>query len=159
MNISKSVIVVVCLFFVWVIMGLNRLAVVKNNELIQAQILTIVSPVKVQMLSFVYNKQSYKYLLLDNKIFKDISDQSDIQTEMYFSASNKQSKKNVIIIIKHNNPQNYIILNFTDFWLPAIIITLFCSLIVLLYFQVFHSKTKTFKLFFKRPLSDNKPTI
>ena len=151
MSVSKTMAIVICLLTVWLMMGLNRLTVLKNNEIIQAEI-TIVNPqTNMQTLSFTYKGQVYSYYIVQG-----IHERIEAPSNEYLSKTESFGKKNVALVIRHNNPEKYTIMNFTDFWLPAIIVALFCSLIVLLYFQVFHSKTRTIQLFFKRPLSDNK---
>ncbi|MBO4738475.1 MAG: hypothetical protein J5606_02830 [Bacteroidales bacterium] len=143
--------IVICLLTVWLMMGLNRLTVLKNNEIIQAEIAIVNPQTNTQTLSFTYKGQVYSYYIVQG-----IHERIEAPSNKYLSKTESFSKKNVTLVIRHNNPEKYTIVNFTDFWLPAIIVALFCSLIVLLYFQVFHSKTQTIQLFFKRPLSDNK---
>ncbi len=148
MYISKSMIIVICLLFVWTMAGLNRWATWKNNEMIQAQIETINPQSKLKIISFVYNGKTYRDILI-NDITDETQAYQEKVIEQYDANSHNMQKNNIKIIVKHHNPKNYTILNFTDFWLPAIIVAIFFSLVVLLYFQVFYSKTKKFKLLFR----------
>ena len=129
MIISKKVVVLFgigCLFF---LAFLNRVSVLQKTEMINAYAERLLenegSP---YLLSFIYKEKPYRYV---------------IENDVYL-----KNKSACRLLIKNENPANFIVFNFMNFWLVALMVFGSFVLLWLLFVQVFFANVIHFKFYF-----------
>lgn len=123
MALSKSSIIILGIIFIWSFALLNRLHVYRTSEVVPVKV--YVSPYGYHFL-FKYNNIDYTKYVDDDLYLKDNMDYR--------------------LLIKGNNPNDFTILTFWEFAFDTVIISIFITLVWLLFMKEYFSNRNRFRL-------------
>lgn len=115
-SVSKQTVVIIGIFTIWIMVGLNRLHVVHSRDMVIA-VSTPIPPTEMCTLQYEYHHMVY--------------------THTY--QNNMKIPYKVPVLLKPNKPEKYCFYTFISFWLPGIIVGIFFTAVWLVYCQVMYA--------------------
>jgi hypothetical protein len=129
MTISKRNITILGIVIIWLFALLNRIHIYNMSEVIPAKAYNLIST-NGFVFMFTYNGISYE---------KVVEKELPLEDRGLYK-----------LLIKRENPNDFIILNFWGFVFNTILISCFVTLVWLLFVQVFFENIESFQLLFPK---------